>query len=939
MKSASHIFWCIEKDYLKAEDIEKYDLAEKDNERTPIVLAAAKKYFKMVKLIADTKKTDEKDTYCYGSALISLLAYDKISIDEKYECALSLIKAGASKGYSFTDTGNSCLHVAVLNNQLKIVSLLLEHGFNLSSQNNENKTPIQLASIKGYFDIVKVIADTKKSDVDDSFHFGSALLMLINSDINVDEKYECALSLIKSGAIKYWHISSTKNACFHLAVMKNQLKIVSLLLTHDFDLSEKNKEDKTPIQIASSNGYFDIVKLIADTKKTDENDSYNYGNALVDIVSNDKISDEIKYDLVYLLLKAGANPNRQETESKNTALHIATMNGKIQLVSLLLHYDADIALTNKDAMTAVQIARKENKKDIFDLLERQLSFTDSLFEMLESGEKFDFVILKRFIKNADLSLKNKNNKTLIQYAYDNQYYKVVKLIADKRKTDHTDSFCYGDVLLDIVSNVEIKDDDQYDCTLALVKAGANMSLVFNDTKNNCLHVAVLNNKEKLVETLITYNADLSVANINQKTPIQLACDKGYFNIVKLIAITKKTNTNDTFCYGHALTFIANDNTLEIEEQNELARCLLKAGAFTNNKLAETENTALHVAVLNTKITLLSMLLSFGADLSIKNKDGKLPIHLAYDNGYFDLVHLIAQTIKTNVIDLFGYGDVLLSVIENDKLGKNEQYNLAYSLLKGGASANSSFTATANTALHIAVMKDRPELVALLITYGANIKYKNNIQKTPKELSIKCYNQGYNISVYNKFIPGILLVLSQAIRQDHELCKLLLVSDIANILLRESAGGFIINMKYTDKKYTTDIFIETHKKICLQKETEKNRIEADRIRIETEKNRRETETKVISFSNKYKQPRFFFEPENCTIFRSEESQQLVEKLLECKDSPENILSHIHDYLNNISLEKLENGCRAIDYLLEMGLINQETIEQYKTAKYLAVKNYW
>jgi len=274
--------------------------------------------------------------------------------------------------------------------------------------------------------------------------------------------------------------------------------------------------------------------------------------------------------------------------------------------------------------------------------------------------------------------------------------------------------------------------------------------------------------------------------------------------------------------------------------------------------------------------LVKIALEQGADLSVKNVDKLTPIELAYELRHFHILKLIANT-KTEIHGEFLYGHVLINIISDKRMNKNEQYDCAYSLLKGGADPGCCYTETKNSTLHKAALSNKPYLVALLLSFGANPEAKNKDEITAKELNPKCFNQGWAIMKYNSFIPGILIALCQAFKQDHPLATLFLNIDLSSMILTEAANGFLID----DKRNT--LF----------------------------------STRVSCLVSNY-QLGFFH-------WKSSESKALVNNLDKDKYFPEKIKEHIDRHISATPTEQLKNS-RAINLLKEFRFINNSDIEK-------------
>ena len=76
--------------------------------------------------------------------------------DEFLELLESMIKIGANinvKDYE----GNTLLHKAVNQNKLKTVSFLIKNNADITIRDNQGRTPIDIAKIKKYNDIVNIL--------------------------------------------------------------------------------------------------------------------------------------------------------------------------------------------------------------------------------------------------------------------------------------------------------------------------------------------------------------------------------------------------------------------------------------------------------------------------------------------------------------------------------------------------------------------------------------------------------------------------------------------------------------------------------------------------------------------------------------------------------------------------------------------------------------
>ena len=142
----------------------------------------------------------------------------------------------------------------------------------------------------------------------------------------------------------------------------------------------------------------------------------------------------------------------------------------------------------------------------------------------------------------------------------------------------------------------------------------------NDNLDNVIHTACnYGNLEvarlvlsKINEGLISPETYISMKNKMGYTSFHVACVKGFFNIVEYFLKDLKMK----FCLEHL------DNNL---------------------------NNCLHLAALNGHLSLVSLLMEYGIDISKQNRDGYTALELSFQKGYFDIIKfLVSENTYLNV---------------------------------------------------------------------------------------------------------------------------------------------------------------------------------------------------------------------------------------------------------------------------------------------------
>ena len=256
------------------------------------------------------------------------------------------------------------LHEAVTVDSPEIVELLLAHGASHFHQNNDKETAIRFAAKNNKWDCVLKFAQYK-ADKDNNDGYSNALLYAVTQ-----KRKDVVEALLKAGAppsIGYY--IQTENSSLHQAVQANSPEILDLLLRYggDYSSEKKNKEGRSPANLAGNLMRFDCIRVFA--KYSPKKDPVGYSLLLLRAVSAKE------YQIAFDLLSAGAPTTYAYSNTKATPLHEAVHNNNPHLVSLLVHhYQADTSVINQYGKTPLDLATElAQKTGIWDCV---LAFTD-----------------------------------------------------------------------------------------------------------------------------------------------------------------------------------------------------------------------------------------------------------------------------------------------------------------------------------------------------------------------------------------------------------------------------------------------------------------------------------------------------------------------------------------------------------------------------------
>ncbi|XP_066147200.1 E3 ubiquitin-protein ligase MIB2 [Euwallacea fornicatus] len=310
----------------------------------------------------------------------------------------------------------------------------------------------------------------------------------------------------------------------------------------------------------------------------------------VDVRSNGKTALQVAshqghIPVVRLLLRAGASVNAMDSDG-DTCLHYAAFGNQPEVLDILIKSGADINATNRSGCTALQVSAHKQPARCAQLLlvagadpNSMDLYGDTALHDAIGKDTLSVIELLCATAGVDFTLRNKRGFNVLHHAALKG-----KNVATRRLLQHARQL------------VDVKKEDGF----------------------SALHLAALNGHKDVVETLIRIGqAEIDLINNRDQTALLLAVSQGHCDVIELL-ITLGASINATDEEGnsalHIILFKRNQLSADIKvdaSQSPEIHSILQ-------KLEVTEH---HLA-----IAIAGFLIKKGVDTEIVNTKG----HTAFD---------------------------------------------------------------------------------------------------------------------------------------------------------------------------------------------------------------------------------------------------------------------------------------------------------------------
>jgi ankyrin repeat protein len=309
-----------------------------------------------------------------------------------------IIESGVGVNESYKDNINP-LQMASINGNLEIISFLITKDININIKNIYGRTALHNASYKNYLEIVQLLLQNNAyTEIIDFNGMTPLHLAVYNNNIEIVNeliKYKANLNaidilkgqsplhyalifgytkiaelLIISGANPNTQSIQGKTA-LHFAAENNNIEIIELLIKHNSDINFQDIHGKTPLHWASISQNEEVATILIKANANLEVKD-KYGRTPLYNNLRDEYGRSILYqacelgdlDTAKLLIDSGVDIDEQEKRCMDSPLHIASRNGHIEIVSLLINSGAKINIENSYHYTPLHYAVRYKKIEV-----------------------------------------------------------------------------------------------------------------------------------------------------------------------------------------------------------------------------------------------------------------------------------------------------------------------------------------------------------------------------------------------------------------------------------------------------------------------------------------------------------------------------------------------------------------------------------------------
>jgi len=504
--------------------------------------------------------------------------------------------------------GFTSLLLATSQNNIPIISILLDNGVDINIQDDDGDTPLQSALLYKHYDSADFLY-SKGAIIDNRANNDGVTLL----HVSVIAEFPDFVQKCINNDLDVNYSQKDGYTPLHFAAMIGNTSIVKILLDKGANVHSKDKDGNTPLHIAAQK-HIELLRLLI--SKYDSLDLKN--NAGMTPLHNAAIHNKYE-NIEFLLYGLGfryiVNINAIDNDGQ-TPLNYAIQNSNIESVRVLIKFSkADISLINSFGLNAQQIAL-ETKNRLAERLQAVSTTLSAIINQTNPAIAVDEVAEGERLRNQYISIILDRDSIKENYV---NAIDILRMVTEYQSQQGTNTLQKKEnVSKGFVGGTNTDNFEEI--------ANSN----FSDTQSDFYSDPLDNSSHSIrIATQDLRNQDMTVA-LDLMEKLKLKKDK------RKMRLNRELIKELIYLENHRLLSIASKNVmLSIIED------LLKKGADPNF-ISEYSKAPLLIASKNNWLKIVKLLLKYGANTEIKIPKQGTPLIQAVVRGHRDMVILLIE---------------------------------------------------------------------------------------------------------------------------------------------------------------------------------------------------------------------------------------------------------------------------------------------------------